>query len=99
MEIKIFWSEQEKIKWAKEVLQKEGYIVRDKQEIQENIEKARNKRTETILRKIELAKKELQAEGKDINAHSVSKRAKINYRTALKYIKGGKNESNGSIQE
>jgi len=86
MEIKFFWTEEEKIKWAKSVLREQGYIVRDKKEVQSNIEKARNKRTETILNKIELAKKELQAEGKDVNAHSVSKRAKINYRTALKYL-------------
>ena len=86
MEIKIFWSEQEKIRWAKEVLREQGYIVRDKVKVQENIEKARNKRTETILKKIEKAKEELMNEGKDINAHSISKKAKINYRTALKYL-------------
>ena len=99
MEIKIFWSEQEKIKWAKKVLQEQGYIIRNKKEVQENIEKARNKRTADIIKRIEKAKEELITEGKDVNAHSVSKRARINYRTALKYIKGGKNESNGSIQE
>ncbi len=86
MEIKFFWTEEEKIKWAKRILQEEGYIVRDKKEVQENITKARNKRTEMILKKIELAKQELINEGKDINAHSVSKKAGINYRTALKYL-------------
>ena len=86
MEIKIFWNNEEKIRWAKEVLREQGYIVRDRKEVQANINKARNKRTETILRKIEKAKEELMNEGKDINAHSVSKKAKINYRTALKYL-------------
>ena len=87
MEIKIFWSNEDKIKWAKKILREEGYIVRDKKEVQENINKARNKRTETILKRIEQAKEELQKEGKDINAHSISKKAGINYRTALKYCK------------
>ena len=87
MEIKIFWSNEDKIKWAKKILQEEGYIVRDKKEVQENINKARNKRTEDIIKRIEKAKKELQKEGKDINAHSISKKAGINYRTALKYCK------------
>ena len=86
MEIKIFWTEKEKIEWAKKVLKEQGYIIRDKKEVKENIEKARNKRTETILRKIEKAKEELMNEGKDVNAHAVSKKAGINYRTALKYL-------------
>ena len=87
MEIKIFWSNEDKIKWAKKILQEEGYIVRDKKEVQENINKARNKRTKDIIKRIEKAKEELQKEGKDINAHSISKKAGINYRTALKYCK------------
>jgi len=86
MEIKIFWQEEDKIKWAKEVLQEQGYIIRDKKEVQKNIAKARTARQKTILQKIEKAKLELAKEGKDINAHSISKKAKINYRTALKYI-------------
>ena len=86
MEIKIFWSDDEKIRWAKKILQEEGYIVRDKKEVKENIEKARNKRTTDILKKIKKAKEELMNEGKDINAYSVSKKAGINYRTALKYL-------------
>ena len=87
MEIKIFWNNEEKIKWAKKILQEKGYIVRDKKKVQENINKARSKRTEYIIKKIEKAKEELQKEGKDINAHSISKKAGINYRTALKYCK------------
>ena len=87
MEIRVFWSNEDKIKWAKKILQEEGYIVRDKKEVQENINKARSKRTKDIIKRIERAKEELQKEGKDINAHSISKKAGINYRTALKYCK------------
>ena len=85
MEIKIFWNNEDKIRWAKEVLKEQGYIVRDKVKVQENIEKARRKRTEDIIKKIEKAKKDLESEGKDVNAHSIAKRAGVNYRTALKY--------------
>jgi len=80
--IKIFFNDEQILQY----IRSKGYIVRDKKEVKENIEKARNKRTETILRKIEQAKKELELENKDINAHSVSKKAGINYRTALKYL-------------
>ena len=86
MEIKIFWQEEDKIRWAKELLREQGYMVRDKQEVQKNIAKARTARQKTILQKIEKAKLELAREGKDINPHSISKQAKINYRTALKYV-------------
>ena len=80
--IKIFFNDEQIINYLKA----KGYIVRNKKEVQENIEKARNKRTEIILRKIEKAKEELIAENKDVNAHSISKKAGINYRTALKYL-------------
>ena len=81
--IKIFFNDEQIIKYLKS----KGYIVRDKKEVQENINKARSKRTEDIIKRIERAKEELQKEGKDINAHSISKKANINYRTALKYCK------------
>ena len=81
--IKIFFNDEQIINYLKS----KGYIIRNKKEVQENINKARNKRTEDIIKRIEKEKEELQKEGKDINAHSISKKAGINYRTALKYFK------------
>ena len=80
--IKIFFSEEQIIKY----LQKQGYTIRKKDEIRENIKKARESRTEEIRKKIKKTIEQMQADGEAINANSLSKKAGINYRTAKKYL-------------
>lgn len=87
MEIKIFWTEEEKIKWAKRILQKQGYIIRERKEVQATIAKARNTRQKTIQEKAEKAIEEMKKKGITINAYQLARHANINYRTAQKILK------------
>ena len=98
MIIKIFKNEKEIERWAKEYLEKKGYRIEDKKERIEKIKRAREKRTEEIKRKIKKAIEEMKKEKQEITAWSVSKKAKINYRTARKYLKEIKEQYNHNTQ-
>ena len=82
--IKIFFSESSIIQY----LEKKGYIVQKKSEKRKKaIQKAREDRSRKIQERIQKAIQEMKEQGIDINAHKLSKYAKVNYRTALKYLK------------
>ena len=68
-------------------IRKKGYKVIQAEKQKKAIEKARQVKSKNIQEKIKIAIQELQEQGKDINPYSVSKQAKINYRTAMKYLK------------
>ena len=80
--IKIFFNDEQIIRYLKE----QGYTVQKKEIVEKNIEKARNARTEQIREKIQNAIEKMRADDEPINAHSLSKKAGINYRTARKYL-------------
>ncbi len=81
--MKIFFNDEQIIKYLK----KKGYIVEKKETRLKSVEKARKERQEQIKEKIKKAIKEMQEKGIPINANRLSKWAKINYRTAVKYLK------------
>jgi len=81
--MKIFFNDEQIIKYLK----KKGYIVEKKETRLKSVEKARKERQEQIKEKIKKAIKEMQEQGIPINANRLSKWAKINYRTAVKYLK------------
>ncbi len=68
-------------------IRKKGYKVIQAEKQKKAVEKARQARSKNIQERVKTAIKELQEQGKDINPYSVSKQAKINYRTAMKYLK------------
>ena len=81
--IKIFFNDEQVI----EYLKRQGYTVQKKEIVEKNIEKARESRSKKIQEKIQKTIEEMKTNNEPINANSLSKRAKINYRTAKKFWK------------
>jgi len=80
--IKIFFNDEQVI----EYLKRQGYTVQKKEIVEKNIEKARESRSKKIQEKIQKTIEEMKTNNEPINANSLSKRAKINYRTAKKFL-------------
>ena len=81
--IKIFFNDEQIVKY----LQSKGYIIQKKEDRLKSVEKARQERQEQIKQRIKKAIQEMKEQGIVINANRLSKWAKINYRTAQKYLK------------
>ncbi len=87
--MKIFFNDEQIIRYLK----KKGYIVEKKENRIKYITKAREERQKAIKEKIQKAIQEMREKNIPINANQLSKHAKVNYRTALKYLKKVKNEN------
>jgi Mn-dependent DtxR family transcriptional regulator len=83
--IKIFFNDEQIIKY----LERQGYRIERKEQRIKLIAEARKSRQQEIERKIKQAIKEIQDKGEQITANKVAQKAKVNWRTAKKYLLEG----------